>query len=89
MDLVTSIVAFLMIWWLSLFVVLPWGNEAEESPEEGNVASAPAKPRILLKFMVTTGIAIVLWCILYILLSMEIIDMFDVAQQMMIEDKAE
>lgn len=89
MDWFSGVVAFILIWWLVLFMVLPWGNNPEEKTEKGNATSAPAKPRILLKFMVTTGISVVLWSILYILVSMDIVDFFDIAEKMMIEDKAE
>ena len=89
MDWFTGFVAFFMIWWTALFAVLPWGNSPEDKPQEANLPAAPAQPRIKLKFLITTGISIVLWCILYILIEMEIIDFFNTAQQMMIEDKVE
>ena len=88
MDWFSGIVAFILIWWVSLFIVLPWGNNPDHDAEQGIATSAPAKPRILLKFMVTTGISVVLWSILYILVRMDIIDFFDIAEQMMVEDKA-
>ena len=56
---------FLVIWWLVLFVVLPWGNRPVESPEPGHATSAPEKPRIALKFAITTGITLVIFMIVY------------------------
>ena len=57
MNLVTGFVTYAIIWWLVLFMVLPWGNRPRENPEAGHVASAPARPRIGLKFLITTGIS--------------------------------
>lgn len=89
MDAFTGFIAFLMIWWTSLFAVLPWGNRAAEKPEEGHATSAPANPRIKMKFLVTTGISIVLWLILYILIELQIVDFFNIAEDMMIEDNVQ
>ena len=35
MQIVTAIAAFLTIWCVTLFVILPFGIETEENPEEG------------------------------------------------------
>ena len=57
MGIVTSIFVYFIIWWLVLFCVLPWGNHPTEDPETGHATSAPANPRLKLKFAVTSGIA--------------------------------
>ncbi len=56
-----NIVVFVIIWWMVLFCVLPWGVQAPESPAPGHATSAPARPRILLKFAITTAIATALF----------------------------
>lgn len=66
MDLVGGIVAYLIIWVVVLFTVLPFGVQQPDEPEEGHMFGAPDNPRIGLKFAVTTGIAAVLWGILYL-----------------------
>jgi predicted secreted protein len=43
-----------------LFMVLPWGVRPQGDGPPGTVASAPARPRLPLKFAVTTAIALVL-----------------------------
>ncbi len=65
MSWFSGTLVFLVIWWLVLFMVLPWGNRAVEDPEPGHATSAPAKPRIALKFAITTGIALVMFVIAY------------------------
>ncbi|NQV22529.1 MAG: DUF1467 family protein [Rhodospirillales bacterium] len=77
MGPISGIVVYLIIWWLVLFVVLPFGvrtqHETGEGIEPGTPESAPAKSRILFKFSVTTGIATTLWAMAYAIIKYEII----------------
>jgi len=66
MDFVGGLVAYVIIWVVVLFTVLPFGVRQPEEPEEGHMPGAPDNPRIALRFAVTTGIAAVLWGILYV-----------------------
>ena len=52
-----AIVTFIVVWWLIFFMALPFGVAPEEHPQRGNVESAPARPRLLLKAAITTGLA--------------------------------
>lgn len=61
MNAVSAIVLYVVIWWLVLFAVLPWGARPLDNPEPGHADSAPARPRIGLKFAITTIIAALLW----------------------------
>lgn len=65
----TGLFAYIIIWWLVLFMVLPWGNRAPETPGPGHVPSAPEKPRLLLKFAVTTGVAAIVFLGLYAIIE--------------------
>lgn len=58
MSLYEGIVTFAVSWWLVLFMVLPWGARPADETVPGTVASAPARPRLLLKFAVTTVLAL-------------------------------
>ena len=60
MDIITTVFVFVLIWWLVIFTVLPWGNAAHEKPEVGHAASAPANPRILKKLLWTTIISVLI-----------------------------
>lgn len=44
MGIVSGIVVFIMIWWVTLFAVLPWGVRPSEAPVPGEFGGAPEKP---------------------------------------------
>ena len=50
----------MVVWWLVLFMVLPFGARPPGSGQPGMAPSAPARPRIGLKFLITTLIALAL-----------------------------
>jgi len=75
MNWFEALVSFVIIWWLVLFTVLPWGVRipADGEAGKGHATSAPVKPRLALKMLVTTGIAVVLWGIAFALASSDLI----------------
>ncbi len=73
MDLVGGIVAYVVIWVVVLFMVLPFGVRQPDEPEPGHMPGAPENPRIGLKFLVTTAIAAVLWAGFYFAVQYELI----------------
>ena len=71
MGIAGSIILFLLIWWLLLFIVLPLNisDTAEKIVEGGNDTGAPSNPQIFKKFLITTIISIIIWSIMYIYLK--------------------
>jgi predicted secreted protein len=59
MGWATGIAVYILVWWVSLFTVLPFGANRSTDPLPGTVESAPDNPRLLFKFAITTGIATV------------------------------
>jgi predicted secreted protein len=51
---------FAIVWWLILFMVLPFGAAPPEKVEPGMASSAPAKPRIGTKLAITTALAVLM-----------------------------
>jgi predicted secreted protein len=82
MDWFTGIVVYLLIWWTALFSVLPWGNRPADAPQPGTVESAPAKPRLLIKFLITTALAAVIWGVVDWLVVTDIISFREMAKRM-------
>ncbi|MGB9141879.1 MAG: DUF1467 family protein [Aestuariivirga sp.] len=70
MNLASGIAIYFIIWWLVLFLVLPFGirnaHETGETVEEGHEPGAPANPRILRKAVVTTILATTVFAIFYV-----------------------
>lgn len=62
----SAFVVFLLIWWITLFAVLPLGvrGQAEEdNVVKGSEPGAPVQSDIKRKFIITTIIAAVIWII--------------------------
>jgi len=60
MNWFTAAMTFVIVWWLVLFMVLPFGARPPDEVQPGTAPSAPAKPRLGLKFAITTLIALVI-----------------------------
>lgn len=73
MNWFTGFVLYVVIWWLALFVVLPWGVRIPDRPEPGMATSAPERPRIWLKIAVTSGLSAVLWLIAYAIIMSDLV----------------
>lgn len=68
MDWFAATIVFAIVWWLVLFMVLPFGAAPPKEVEPGMAPSAPAKPRMAIKLAITTVVAalvtgLVLWLI--------------------------
>jgi predicted secreted protein len=62
MGWVSGIVVYLMVWWTMLFMVLPWGIQRDTTTGQ---IGAPLKTHLLKKFIITTGLAFVVWLVIY------------------------
>ena len=73
MNVVTGLAVYFVLWWISLFMVLPWGNRPDTQVQKGNVPSAPSKPRIGWKALATTGLAAAFWVIIWLVVRSDLI----------------
>ena len=73
MSVVNAIVLYVIIWWVVLFAVLPWGVRRNEAPEPGHDPGAPANPNLGRKAIYTTVIAAAVWLAAYGLISSDLI----------------
>ena len=77
MGVVGSIVTFLMIWWIVLFMVLPtrvkglWEDTQEHA--QGTERGAPIDPQLWFKIKRTTWISLILWFIAFLVVNSGII----------------
>jgi len=77
MTWVNAIVVFICVWWVVLFMVLPWGVRPLEKPEPGQEQGAPERPMMWRKALITTLISIVVWLAIYIVVQMNVISFHD------------
>ena len=62
MNSFTGVVLYVLIWWTVLFAVLPLGTRpVEKADESSGWRGAPEHPRLLMKVVITTLIAAVVW----------------------------
>ncbi len=73
MGWMNGLFVYAMIWWLVLFMVLPWGVRQPDVVEEGHMAGAPDKPHMWKKVGATTAIATVLWAIVYTVIEADLL----------------
>lgn len=69
MNWFTGVVVYILVWWVTLFAVLPFWVTPTEPGEIGHASGAPRRPRLLLKAAVTSGIAGLIWLGIYVLVK--------------------
>ena len=73
MTWVQGVVSYVVIWWVVIFAVLPFGIRPTDEGDLGHAAGAPANPRLWFKAGVTTLVAAVLWLALFLLVNSNLI----------------
>lgn len=71
MSLWTGAAVYIVIWWVVIFMVLPWGVRPVGADDiaKGHASSAPRQPRIVLKMAVTTVLAAMVWTAIYFIIE--------------------
>lgn len=67
-----ALIVYICVWWVMLFMVLPWGVRRIENPEPGHEPGAPEKPMIWRKLIATTLLSFVVWGAIYLLVELEL-----------------
>lgn len=70
MPIFSTFAIYFIIWWLTLFIVLPIGLRTQAEENEvvpGSVESAPARFRALRVFLMTSVLAAVIHAVWYVL----------------------
>jgi predicted secreted protein len=69
MSLVGGIAIFFVVWWLCLFVVLPFGVTSQHETDDiapGSEPGAPSQPFLFRRVLATTALAAVVFAGLYL-----------------------
>jgi predicted secreted protein len=72
-----ALALYFIIWWITLFAMLPIGvrtsEEAGEKTASGNAESAPHMPNLLPKMVATTVVATIIFAALYAIIVHHVI----------------
>lgn len=79
MNWVSGVAVYIIIWWVVIFMVLPWGVQTitADDVQRGHASGAPRRPRLLLKLAVTTLVSAVLWLVVYWIIDSGLIRFVD------------
>ena len=66
MAIFTHVLIFILIWWILFFILLPLKIKVPQNTAIGLAKSAPSKPFLLIKFLLTSLIsAIILFFLIF------------------------
>jgi predicted secreted protein len=71
MTKTTAAAVFFLIWWVTLFAVLPWGIHSQTDGDiaPGTDPGAPAVPKLGRKLLLTTAVASVVFAAVYVVMA--------------------
>lgn len=81
MAITSAIVLYAVIWFMTLFIVLPIRLQTQQDVGEvvpGTPSSAPVNPQLKKRALIVTGIAAVIWAILFTVIETETLTVRDV-----------
>ena len=60
MAVFTYFLIFILIWWILFFIFLPLKIKSPKKIESGHAKSAPDKPYLLIKFIITSLLTVII-----------------------------
>ncbi len=65
MHPLSALAIYFVVWWITLFAVLPWGTRPVAEPDsQTGWRGAPAKPSMGKKILATTLVAAIVWALI-------------------------
>ena len=69
MNAVTGVAMYIMIWWVVLFAVLPFGTKpVAQADKDTGWRGAPERARMWRKVLITTILAAIVWAGFYLII---------------------
>jgi predicted secreted protein len=90
MAVTTAIATFFLIWWVTLFAVLPWGIRSQHEGGEvapGTDPGAPMGIRVGRKLLWTTLVAAVIYAGFYVVYTKRLITLDDLTAPLFDKDR--
>ena len=84
-----AIFTYVMIWWVALFMVLPFGIRRQSDPDSGTDPGAPETVSIKRKFLQTSVVSFILWLIVCGIIEADLVSFNDIANQLLQQDLEE
>ena len=81
MSFGSGLAIYFVIWWIGLFVILPWGIRSQHEDGEivkGSDPGAPARPRLLRIAVLNTIFATLIFGIYYVVWTRGLISLDDI-----------
>jgi predicted secreted protein len=78
----TAVAIYFIVWWITLFAVLPWGVRSQAESGEvvpGSDPGAPAIPNLVMKLLLTTLVSGVLFGLAALLYAYRLVTFDDLA----------
>jgi predicted secreted protein len=82
MQVSTAIAIYFLIWWVTLFAILPFGVRSQHETGEiapGSDPGAPAIPALGKKLLWTTGVTTLLFAAFYFAYTRQLVSLQDLA----------
>jgi predicted secreted protein len=74
MNWITAVALYFVVWWITLFAVLPlWTRPRDASIEEGGWRGAPDRPNLGRKVLANTVLAAAVWAVLWALIEYDLL----------------
>ena len=81
MDWITALASYFVIWWISLFLVLPFGVKKNTDDTPGIEAGAPEKSMIGRKMLINSVLALVLFLVFWGIVESDVISFREMAKE--------
>ncbi len=81
MPFITAIAIYFILWWVCLFLVLPWGIRGQHETGEvvkGSEPGAPVAPSMKRKVVYNSILAAIIWVIVFVVIKFHLVSPDDV-----------
>jgi len=73
LSVIAGIGLYIIIWWVVIFTVLPYGVTPAPEGDIGHGSGAPARPMLWRKVVITTLLSAVVWLGIYALITFDLV----------------
>jgi predicted secreted protein len=81
MTIATGIAMYVVVWWIVLFAILPWGVRPTTEPGgRGQMSGAPEKPMMGKKILWTSVAAAFVWALIFAIVQSDFLPVRDALQ---------